>query len=54
MTPLKNVTINSLLNFFCELDGITSTASFIVVIEDVSHNAFGDDLLDDSLVKKSL
>ena len=35
----------------CELDGITSTGSVIVVMEDVSDNAFDVDLLDDPLVK---
>ena len=40
--------------FFCELDGVNSTASVTVVMEDVSDNAFDVDLLDDPLVKKSL
>ena len=38
--------------FFCELDGDNSTASVIVVMEDVSDNAFDADLLNDPLVKK--
>ena len=42
------------LFFVCELDGITSAASVIVVMEDVSDNAFDVDLLDNPLVKKSL
>ena len=38
--------------FSCEFDGITSTTSVTVAIEDVSGNAFDAHSLDDPLVKK--
>ena len=38
--------------FSCEFDGITSTASVTVALEDVSGNAFDAHSLDDRLVKK--
>ena len=42
----ENIIVNS-LSCFCELGGVTSAASVIVIMEDV-------DLLDDPLVKKRL